>query len=58
MLLTSLPISQEDYPEFKKEFWNWFDNELRPLQKKNLQKQPVDVAEHVFYEKVWRHRND
>jgi hypothetical protein len=54
MIIYKLPVKPEDYPKFKKEFWQWFDFKLHPLQKKNLQQQPVDVAEEIYYELYWK----
>lgn len=51
-------IDQEifDSPEFKKEFWDWFDNIPREERRK-FQEYPADMAELNFYNRVYRHKS-
>lgn len=44
-----------DTPEFKKEFWEWFDS-LPKEQRHKFKTYPADLAELNFYNTVWRHK--
>lgn len=41
-----------EYPQFKKEFWKWFDN-LPTEKKKVFWRYKEDMAETNFYFTVW-----
>lgn len=40
--------------EFKKAFWEWFDN-LPPKERDKFKMYPNDMAELNFYNRVWRY---
>jgi len=42
-----------DKPEFKKQFWNWFDN-ISSAERKKFKEYPSDMAELFFYNKYYR----
>ena len=48
-------LDDMDTPEFKKEFWKWFDS-LPPEERKKFNEYPADMAELNYYNKVWRHK--
>lgn len=41
--------------QFKKEFWEWFDN-IPEEERKKFQFFKVDMAEIFFYNKIYKHR--
>ena len=41
-----------DTPEFKKEFWEWFDS-LPKQERRKFQEYPADMAELYFYNKIY-----
>lgn len=43
--------------EFKKAFWDWFDN-LSNSEKKRFQTYPTDMATLYFYNKFWRRKKN
>jgi hypothetical protein len=43
-----------DSSEFKKAFWEWFDN-LPQKQREKFQTYPMDMAELNFYNTVYKH---
>lgn len=44
-----------DDPQFKKEFWEWFDR-LPVEQRKKFMYYPADMAELNFFNTVYRHK--
>lgn len=46
-----------DTPEFKKEFWEWFDS-ISKTERAKFQNYPADMAELNFYNRVYRHKNN
>jgi len=44
-----------DSPDFKKEFWAWFDS-LPKQERVKFQNFPADLAELNFYHKVWQYK--
>lgn len=42
-----------DQPDFKTAFWNWFDNELAPQERRKFQEHHSDLAELNFYNRYW-----
>lgn len=44
----------DNYPEFKEQFWEWFDN-LPARKKKMFWRFRDDMAEENFYFTVWRY---
>ncbi len=46
-----------DYPEFKQEFWKWFDS-LPTKKKKMFQRYKEDMAESNFYFTVWSKKHE
>ena len=45
-------MSPIDTPEFKKEFWEWFDS-LPKQKRKEFQEYPADMAELYFWNKIY-----
>ena len=43
-----------DTPEFKKAFWEWFDN-LPTKEREKFQNYPADMAELNFYNRFYKH---
>jgi len=44
-----------DDPEFKQEFWRWFDS-ISSKEKQKFHDYPADMAELYFYNKIYRIR--
>jgi hypothetical protein len=45
-----------DTPEFKKQFWDWFDN-LPKEEKTKFNEYKSDMATMYFYNKIWVKQN-
>ena len=48
----AMDASVFDTPEFKREFWLWFDA-LPTAEKRKFQNFPADMAELYFYNKIY-----
>ena len=42
-----------DTQDFKKAFWQWFDNELSQDDRLKFKTYPADMSELYFYNKIW-----
>jgi hypothetical protein len=48
-----MDLTAEEYKEFKKSFWQWYDS-LTYSERKKFSEYPADMAELYFYNKIWQ----